>query len=96
MAEHCAGSGCDDAVRAAAVHALYGRALRIAYRDPVEIADLAVDGEDLMREGVARPGPTLGTLLRRLRDAVVDEPSRNRRETLLALAHEWTTSGEAR
>ena len=94
--EHGAARDSGAAVRAAAVHALYGRALRIAYRDPVEIADLAVDGEDLMREGVARPGPTLGTLLRRLRDAVVDEPSRNRRETLLALAREWTTSGEAR
>ncbi|MEO6444265.1 MAG: CCA tRNA nucleotidyltransferase, partial [Gemmatimonadaceae bacterium] len=46
---------------------LYRRALRVAYRDPVEIADLAVDGEDLMREGGVSRGPALGEMLRTLR-----------------------------
>jgi tRNA nucleotidyltransferase (CCA-adding enzyme) len=82
------------AARASAARAVYGRALRTAFRDPVDIADLAIDGEDLMREGVVRRGPTLGALLRRLRNAVVEEPSRNSRASLLALAREWSSSGE--
>ena len=58
----------------------------MAYRDPVEVADLAVDGEDLMREAGIAPGPALGLALRALRDAVVEAPHRNTRETLVALA----------
>jgi tRNA nucleotidyltransferase (CCA-adding enzyme) len=77
--------------------ALYRRTLVVAYRDPVEIADLAVDGEDLMREGGVPRGPDLGEALRHLRDAVVEEPSRNHRETLLTLARGWTAArGAAR
>jgi tRNA nucleotidyltransferase (CCA-adding enzyme) len=70
---------------------LYRRALAIAYRDPIELADLAIDGEDLMREAIAR-GPALGKILRALLDWVVDDPTRNTREGLLRrateLAHE--------
>ena len=62
---------------------VYRRALRIAYRDPIELADLAVDGEDLQREGIAR-GPALGKILRRLLEWVVEEPARNVRDQLLA------------
>ena len=69
---------------------LYRRALRVAYRDPVEVADLAVDGEDLMRDGGVARGPALGAMLRRLRDAVVDDPSRNHREQLIAQARAWS------
>ncbi len=72
--------------------ALYRRALVVAYRDPVEIADLAVDGEELMREGGVPRGPALGEALRYLRDAVVEEPSRNDRATLLALVRDWTAA----
>jgi len=64
---------------------VYRRALRIAYRDPIELADLAVDGEDLMREGIAR-GPALGKILRLLLEWVVEEPARNTRDQLLARA----------
>jgi tRNA nucleotidyltransferase (CCA-adding enzyme) len=83
------------ALRAAAParsRALYRRASRVAYRDPVEVADLAVDGEDLMREGGVARGPSLGTVLRRLRDAVVDDPARNDRATLLTLARTWSAA----
>ena len=73
------------------VRAIYRRALRIAYRDPIELADLAIDGEDLLREGIAR-GPALGKILRALLGWVVEEPSRNTRDHLLtrakALGHE--------
>ncbi|MDX2184382.1 MAG: CCA tRNA nucleotidyltransferase [Gemmatimonadaceae bacterium] len=64
---------------------LYARAAHIAWRDPIELADLAVDGEDLRRVGVP-PGPALGRTLRLLLDAVVEDPARNTREALLALA----------
>lgn len=65
--------------------AVYRRALRVAYRDPIAIADLAVDGDDLQAAGIAR-GPALGQILVRLRDAVLDDPARNTREQLLQLA----------
>ena len=61
---------------------LYRRALRIAYRDPIELADLAVDGEDLQAAGIAR-GPALGKILRALVDWVVEQPDRNTRDQLL-------------
>ncbi len=64
---------------------VYKRALRIAYRDPIELADLAVDGEDLQREGIAR-GPALGKILRLLLEWVVEEPERNTRDQLVARA----------
>jgi tRNA nucleotidyltransferase (CCA-adding enzyme) len=47
---------------------------------------LAVDGHDLQRELGIRPGPELGRLLDRLRDAAVADPTRDDRATLLALA----------
>jgi len=66
--------------------ALYRRALIVAYRDPVEIADLAVDGEDLMRGGGVPRGPMLGEVLRRLRDEVLEDPSLNESTRLIARA----------
>ena len=82
-----------DAMRAGGVDApaegragtLYRRSLRIAYRDPIELSDLAVDGEDIQREGIAR-GPVLGKILRSLLAWVVEEPTRNERDSLLAKA----------
>ena len=67
------------------VRSLYRRALRIAWRDPIELADLAVDGDDLLQERVAS-GPALGRLLVRLLDAVVTDPALNTRGALLELA----------
>jgi tRNA nucleotidyltransferase/poly(A) polymerase len=67
------------------VASAYRRALRIAYRDPIELADLAVDGEDLQRDGIAR-GPALGKILRALLEWVVEDPSRNVRDELLRKA----------
>ncbi|MBX7119803.1 MAG: hypothetical protein K1X31_12450 [Gemmatimonadaceae bacterium] len=65
--------------------ALYRRALRIAWRDPLTIGDLAVDGDDLRRVGVPA-GRAVGETLARLLEAVLDDPARNTREALLALA----------
>ncbi|MBX7144051.1 MAG: CCA tRNA nucleotidyltransferase [Oligoflexia bacterium] len=48
---------------------------------------LAIDGEDLKALGV-RPGPKLGAILRGLEEIVLDDPSLNQKETLLAKARE--------
>ena len=65
----------------------YRALVRSAYRDPIALGDLAVDGEDLLAAGFAR-GPTLGKILRALLARVVDDPSLNTRETLLRMARE--------
>jgi tRNA nucleotidyltransferase (CCA-adding enzyme) len=70
-----------------AARALYRRAVRSAYRDPVEAADLAVTGDDLVGAGVP-PGPLLGKILHCLLDRVLDDPRRNTRDLLLALVPE--------
>jgi tRNA nucleotidyltransferase/poly(A) polymerase len=54
---------------------------------PHRLADLAVDGTDLIQLGY-EPGPALGRTLRELLREVVDAPALNRRETLLARAEE--------
>jgi tRNA nucleotidyltransferase (CCA-adding enzyme) len=73
-----------DAPAASSVGSLHRRALRIAYRDPVELSDLAVDGTDLQKLGLS--GPKLGKVLHALLDAVVRDPSLNTPDRLLALA----------
>jgi tRNA nucleotidyltransferase (CCA-adding enzyme) len=67
-----------------AVPALYRRGARIAFRDPIELADLAVDGDDLRVAGVAN-GPAIGKWLQRLMDIVIEDPSQNQRGILLGL-----------
>ena len=51
-------------------------------REPVELSDLAIDGDDLRQLGI-RPGPDLGKILSRLLDLVLDDPAMNTRERLL-------------
>jgi tRNA nucleotidyltransferase (CCA-adding enzyme) len=67
-----------------AVHSLYRRGVRIAFRDPVALADLAVDGDDVRAAGIP-PGPAIGRVLSRLLDVVVDDPAKNRRDVLLEI-----------
>ena len=54
---------------------------------PHRLADLAVDGDDLIELGY-RPGPALGNALDRLLADVVGDPSLNRRDWLLERAKE--------
>jgi tRNA nucleotidyltransferase (CCA-adding enzyme) len=67
--------------------ALYRRAMRIAWHDPITLGDLAIDGDDLRSVGV-RSGPEIGATLKRLLDQVLEDPARNTRDRLLALAVE--------
>jgi tRNA nucleotidyltransferase (CCA-adding enzyme) len=63
---------------------------RVAEQLAAEVAlhrsDLAVDGDDLIAELGAVPGPRLGAVLDRLLEEVVDDPTLNDRPTLLLLA----------
>ena len=61
------------------------RASQVAFRDPIELADLAVDGEDLGTVGI-RPGPALGRVLHALLERVIADPALNTREDLLEFA----------
>jgi tRNA nucleotidyltransferase (CCA-adding enzyme) len=54
--------------------------------DPLEAAHLAISGDDLMNELGIPPGPEIGRILAALVEAVVDDPHRNTRERLLAMA----------
>lgn len=65
-----------------ALRELYRRLSRSAFRDPVDIGSLAIDGDDLRRAGIPA-GPGLGKILQALVDAVIDDPSRNTADWLL-------------
>ena len=61
--------------------------LRAAFRDPVEIGDLAIGGGDLMKAGI-EAGPQLGATLRAMLEWVLEDPARNSHDRLLARARE--------
>ena len=50
------------------------------------VRDLAIDGRGLMQELGLKPGPDLGRILKALLDEVVDDPTKNQRESLLERA----------
>lgn len=50
------------------------------------IRDLAIDGRVLMQELAMKPGPDLGRILKALLDEVVEDPTKNQRDTLLERA----------
>ncbi|MBN2524800.1 MAG: CCA tRNA nucleotidyltransferase [Deltaproteobacteria bacterium] len=53
---------------------------------PLSVADLAVNGADLIRELHTAPGPHIGDLLNELLAHVIDTPADNQRDILLAMA----------
>lgn len=65
------------------VRALYRQWLTVAFRAAIEVADLAIDGDDVRRAGVP-PGPQLGRTLQQLLELVINDPTRNTRALLLA------------
>ncbi|HKO32786.1 MAG TPA: CCA tRNA nucleotidyltransferase [Candidatus Limnocylindria bacterium] len=65
------------------------RVARVLASDVLEQGQLVIDGNDLVVELGVSPGPQIGDLLRRLLEAVLDDPSQNTRERLLALARGW-------
>lgn len=67
--------------------AAFRKVVRRERTSPHRLADLVVDGNDLIALGFA-PGPRLGHVLNELLDEVVDEPALNVRDELLARARE--------
>jgi tRNA nucleotidyltransferase (CCA-adding enzyme) len=69
---------------------------RAAHREllthpPLAVGDLAIDGADLKSLGL-RPGPVFGEILRTLLERVVEDPSLNERDRLLAFARDMERS----
>jgi tRNA nucleotidyltransferase (CCA-adding enzyme) len=64
------------------------RLLEQELASPHRLADLAVDGRDLIEIGY-HEGPAIGAALARLLDLVIDDPAANRRDTLLETARRW-------
>ena len=74
---------------------LRARVAGVLAGDALEQGQLAIDGNDLVAALDIPPGPDVGELLRRLLEAVLDDPSQNTRERLLALAGEWRSEAGA-
>ena len=85
-----AGAVVPSPARIASVHR---RMLRIAHRDPIELGDLAVDGDDLRRAGIP-PGRTMGDILQALLEEVIADPELNVPDRLLARARELHERGQ--
>lgn len=80
--QHTGGDGASERLPAPnRVHALHKRLTHAAFGGAIEIADLAIDGDDLRQLGVA-PGPIMGRLLAQLLEEVLDDPALNTRENL--------------
>lgn len=59
-----------------------------AAQAPVTVGQLAIRGDDLLRALTLRPGPAIGGILNALLAEVLDDPTKNTREYLLARAAE--------
>lgn len=77
---------------AQALHSLYRRSLKAALAQPIDLRDLAIDGDDLRQAGIT-PGPGLGKILAALRDLVLDDPTLNTRDRLMAEARRLQSLG---
>jgi tRNA nucleotidyltransferase (CCA-adding enzyme) len=67
----------------AAVRSLHRRMRRSMFRDPIEIADLAIGGDELRSTGIPA-GPIYAKILRALLEFVLEDPARNTPDMLLA------------
>lgn len=81
------------AVPPSLVRRLHRRMITMAFREPIELADLAVDGDDLRSAGIAT-GPALGRILHALLQVVIEDPAVNTREGLLEIARNLGRSSE--
>lgn len=61
---------------------------------PLAIADLAVNGSDLVAAIGRPPGPWVGAMLERLLDSVTNDPSRNRADQSVADVRAWLAADE--
>src|SRR5437868_2590085 len=75
------------------IGSVYKRAIRIAYKDPISLSDLALDGTDLENLGIKRP--TEGPAVRPLLDAVIADPRKNKHDQLLEMARGFKEKGDS-
>ena len=74
--------------------ALLARVQRVMRRDRAfTVADLAVNGDDVMRVARIGPGPEVGLILRRLLEEVLEDPSLNEKSRLEARIAEMVHPG---
>jgi tRNA nucleotidyltransferase (CCA-adding enzyme) len=66
----------------------------MARASALKIADLAIGGGEVIAALGRPPGPIVGAVLRRLLERVLDDPSLNERERLLALVPEMAREAE--
>ncbi len=55
---------------------------------PFSINDLAIDGQDIMRELSIKPGPQIGKILQQIFEEVDEDLTKNTREYLIKRIHE--------
>lgn len=78
------------------IERLFERARLLLERaPPLTIGALALSGNDLRQELNLPPGPLLGRILQALLELVLEDPERNERGRLLALARETVTNLES-
>jgi poly(A) polymerase/tRNA nucleotidyltransferase (CCA-adding enzyme) len=58
----------------------------IEQENAITVKDLALNGHDVMGEFNLKPGPIIGKILNHLLEEILDDPSKNTRETLIKLA----------
>jgi tRNA nucleotidyltransferase (CCA-adding enzyme) len=79
---------------AAVVRSLHRAMRRSLFRDPIELADLCVTGNDLRRAGIPA-GPIYAKILHALLDSVLADPTRNSPEALMPEALRlWRARGD--
>ncbi|MDH5533439.1 MAG: HDIG domain-containing protein [Candidatus Pacebacteria bacterium] len=59
---------------------------------PMEVKDLKIDGNDLMKEFDLKPGRILGDILNHLFELVLEDPKLNTKETLFKLSKKYLES----
>ena len=65
------------------MRSLHRRMRRSLFADPIELADLAIGGDDLRRAGIPA-GPIYAKILHALLERVLEDPARNTPDALLA------------
>ena len=70
-----------------ALRSIYQRLLKTTLCDPIEIADLAIDGDDFKMLGIPA-GKAYGPIFSVLLAAVIEDPTLNKRHLLLMLAEQ--------
>jgi len=66
------------------IASVYKRAIKIAYKDPISLSDLAIDGTDLEKLDIR--GPAVGAALKKMLEAVIADPRKNTHVQLLEMA----------